>query len=121
MKLQQLRSATMPGFEETRPAYYFAAESPVAARYRSGATAAPAKPLPQDTWLRELPPVDVTPDRSFALAGDDRRPPRWLRVAGLAAAALLALFALGLAASLLDTQRGHDVHRAEQMGLTGRG
>lgn len=112
MKLQ-LRSATLPAFEETRPAHYFASEGaigPVTLSW-SAAPSAPARPLPQDTWLHELPQIDASP----ALAHDERRAPRWLRVAGLAAAALLTLFALGLAASLLDAQRSRGADGREHL------
>jgi hypothetical protein len=99
MKLQ-LRSPVLLDFEDTRPAPHFGCDTLV--RPPSAPTRATARPpLPQDSWLRELPLVAG----SSALAWPERRAPHWLRVAGLAAAALLALFALGLAASLLDAQR----------------
>jgi hypothetical protein len=52
-------AASLPSFEETRPAPYFAAaERPGGGFAWSTATVAPAAPLPQDAWLLELPEVD---------------------------------------------------------------
>jgi hypothetical protein len=99
---KMLRStATLPSFEETRPAPYYAAatDRPVSFAW-STATVAAAQPLPQDAWLLELPEVD--PPRP------ERVVPLWLRVVGMVAAALLTLFALGLAASLLDAHAGSE-------------
>jgi hypothetical protein len=92
-------TATLPSFEETRPAPYYAVERPTAYAW-STATIAAAQPLPQDAWLIELPPMD--PPRP------ERVVPLWLRVVGMVAAALLTLFALGLAASLLDAHAGSE-------------
>jgi hypothetical protein len=83
-----LQVTALPGFEDTRPAYWQPAQV-IASR-----------PLPQDAWLLELPPLDPPSRPQGRLA-------RWLRVAGLAAAALLALVALGLAATLLDAQMAY--------------
>jgi hypothetical protein len=90
-------AATLPSFEDTRPAPYYAGDRSPSFAW-STATVAPAQPLPQDAWLLELPEVD--PPRP------ERVVPLWLRVVGMAAAALLTLFALGLAASLLDAHAG---------------
>jgi hypothetical protein len=98
---KMLRStATLPSFEETRPAPYYAASERPGGYAWSTATLAPAAPLPQDAWLLELPEVD--PPRP------ERVVPLWLRVVGMVAAALLTLFALGLAASLLDAHAGSE-------------
>jgi hypothetical protein len=86
-------AAALPSFEDTRPAPYYAGDRSPSFAW-STATVAPAAPLPQDAWLLELPEVD--PPRP------ERVVPLWLRVTGMVAAALLTLFALGLAASLLD-------------------
>jgi hypothetical protein len=93
------RSNVLSDFEDTRPAPHYAAVTDRSAAFAwSTATLAPAQPLPQDAWLLELPEVDHSrPERVV---------PLWLRVAGMAAAALLTLFALGLAASLLDAHAG---------------
>lgn len=112
MKLQ-FRSAAVPALQEARPAHDFSAEGIIApvARHWSRSVRAAARQLPQDTWLRDLPLVDPSP----ASALDDRRAPRWMRVAGLAAAALLTLFALGLAANLLDAQRSRGADGREHL------
>lgn len=108
----QYRSALLPTFEDTRPAPYFAAEAAAVARLGAGTMRATARPpLPRDGWLRELPPVDVL----SASTWDDRHSPRWLRIAGLVAAVLLTLFALGLAASLLDAQRSRGADGREHL------
>ena len=91
-------AATLPSFEDTRPAPYYAGDRGPSSFVWSTATVAPAQPLPQDAWLLELPEVD--PPRP------ERVVPLWLRVVGMVAAALLTLFALGLAASLLDAHAG---------------
>jgi hypothetical protein len=100
----QHRSAALPAFEETRPAPYWAAAHTATATGPahgwSTATLAPAAPLPQDAWLIDLPEVDPEPVQRRESGAW-----RWPRIAGLASAALLTLFALGLAASLLDGQR----------------
>jgi hypothetical protein len=90
-------AAALPSFEDTRPAPYYAGDRSPSFAW-STATVAPAAPLPQDAWLIDLPEVD--PPRP------ERVVPLWLRVVGMAAAALLTLFALGLAASLLDAHAG---------------
>jgi hypothetical protein len=102
-------TATLPSFEDTRPAPYYAAagQRPVAFAW-STATVTPAQPLPQDAWLIELPEID--PPRQ------ERVVPLWLRVAGMVAAALLTLFALGLAASLLDAHAGSERERVAASG-----
>ena len=95
-----LRSAALPAFEETRPAPYWTGSD--APSTGPTATLAPAAPLPQDSWLIDLPEIEPEPAPVAWLSGW-----RWPRIAGLAVAALLTLFALGLAASLLDAQHRH--------------
>jgi hypothetical protein len=113
------RSATLPSFEDTRPAPYLTAEwsrtTPSAGRWST--VLPPARPLPQDAWLIELPQVDPPPTPARA----ERHAPLWLRVVGLAAAALLALLALAVAASLLDAQLLHRSHSAERLAAVARG
>jgi hypothetical protein len=108
-------SATLPTFEDTRPAPYLAAEGSAIARYWSTATLPPAQPLPQDSWLIELPEVDPPPAPTRLQR--EGRVPLALRIAGLAAATLLTLFALGLAASLLDAPGARGVGAREQLAI----
>jgi hypothetical protein len=98
-------------FEDTRPATY-------ATRPRTGPVAPTPWPARQER-LDELPEVDpIGPSRR---PPQDRRASRTLRVAGLAVATLLALFALGLAASLLDAQRSGETVSSERAVAAVRG
>ena len=80
MTSHSFRSATLPTFEETRPARSFAAEASAIARYGSTATRAPVQPLPQDSWLIELPEVDPPP--APVRLPREWRAPLWLRIGG---------------------------------------